>query len=501
MFTDILLAIVVLLFVACILSGGKSKNYPPGPYSWPLVGNIYQLRKLACTHGGQHLALLELSRRYSSDVIALRLGRQNMIAVSGYEGIQTILNGQEYEGRPWNEFIKIRNMGMRKGITMSDGPEWKEIRAWVVRSLRSVGFGRREMSVMIKDEVVHVVENLKVGGVRSMKPVIAPAVINVLWTMATGKRLCEGPRLQYFMELMERRAKAFDMSGGILSTFPWMRYLAPEFSGYNVLMVFNEEIKNFLMDIINEHKENYTPGNEDDLIDMFLGEMYSGKGAKAGFTEDQLVMILMDLFIAGITTTTVTLDFLFLNMVMHVDKQKRLQQEVDAIVGRERLPELSDRPNLPYTEAVLTESQRICMVTPVIGPRRVLSDTELLGYTIPENTTVLINVYSVHMDPLHYPEPEKFKPERFIKDGVYVPDENLMLFGRGRRRCPGEALARSALFLLFVGILQKFVLLPVPGKQTPTLDIVPGLTISPKPYEVLVVPRDNCTNGTSKLID
>lgn len=86
---------------------------------------------------------------------------------------------------------------------------------------------------------------------------------------------------------------------------------------------------------------------------------------------------------------------------------------------------------LSYTEAVLEESQRLCLVTPIIGPRRVLHDTNLLGYTISKETTVLVNLWSIHMNPDHYPDPESFKPERFFKNGVYVPDPTLVLFGEG----------------------------------------------------------------------
>jgi hypothetical protein len=59
----------------------------------------------------------------------------------------------------------------------------------------------------------------------------------------------------------------------------------------------------------------------------------------------------------------------------------------------------------------------------------------------------------------------------------------------GHRRCPGEALSKTAIFLLFVGIMQNYRLLPKPGNQNIKMDINPGLTLSPKPYEMLIVPR------------
>lgn len=82
-------------------------------------------------------------------------------------------------------------------------------------------------------------------------------------------------------------------------------------------------------------------------------------------------------------------------------------------------------------EAVLTETQRMWTVTPVMGPRRVLQETNLLGFKIEREMSVLINAYSVNMDPVHFPEPDKFMPERFLKDGVYTPSDHLVFFGGG----------------------------------------------------------------------
>lgn len=77
---------------------------------------------------------------------------------------------------------------------MNDGIEWKDVRSWVVRALKTVGYGKREMSKLIQDELVVIIENLKKGGTNKMKAAIVPAVINVLWTFTTGKRISEGSK-------------------------------------------------------------------------------------------------------------------------------------------------------------------------------------------------------------------------------------------------------------------------------------------------------------------
>ncbi|KMQ93082.1 putative cytochrome p450 305a1-like protein [Lasius niger] len=349
------------------------------------------------------------------------------------------------------------------------------------------------MMQLLLDELTLILDRLKDGGIQHIQTIIAPTVINVLWTLITGKRLSEDQRLQHFLDLMNRRSQIFDMSGGILSTFPWLRFLLPEKSGYRILVTLNNELKSLLMETINEHKQRYVKGKEEDFIDAFLQEMFTQKerGDKNSvFSDNNLIVTLIDLFIAGTRTTTATLEILFLQMANHQDVQRKLHEEIDVVIGPNRLPNLDDRVKMPFTEAVLMETQRMWLVTPVIGPRRVLDDTTLGGYTIPKNVTVLMNIHHNNMSRELFPEPEQFKPERHLNEnGTYRMDENVILFGKGKRRCPGEALARSALFLLFVGVMQKYSLLPVPGEKSIKAEFTSGLIISPKPYNMLIVPR------------
>lgn len=84
-----------------------------GPFLWPFVGNWSAFRQITKECGGQHHALIELSKMYGSGVTGFRQNGKNIIAVTGRKAVLAILNGEEYEGRPWNEFIKLRNFGLR----------------------------------------------------------------------------------------------------------------------------------------------------------------------------------------------------------------------------------------------------------------------------------------------------------------------------------------------------------------------------------------------------
>jgi cytochrome P450 len=198
----------------------------------------------------------------------------------------------------------------------------------------------------------------------------------------------------------------------------------------------------------------------------------------------------MDMFMAGSETTTKSLGFCFLYLLLYPDVQRRAQAEIDAVVGRDRLPSLNDRPKMPYMEAIVLESVRMFMGRTFSIPHRALKDTELQGYDIPKDTMVICNFNGNLMDKDFWGDPDVFRPERFIdaQGSIFIPDQYTP-FGFGKHRCMGETLAKSNVFLFTASLLQNFNFTVPPGSLPPTTDGVDGVTPSPKPFQALVTPR------------
>ncbi|KAI0821983.1 cytochrome P450 [Trametes gibbosa] len=154
-----------------------------------------------------------------------------------------------------------------------------------------------------------------------------------------------------------------------------------------------------------------------------------------------------------------TLEAFLIAMTHFPEVQKKAQAELDAVVGPDRLPDFGDSDKLVYINALVRECLRWHVSSPVGAPHRTLHDDELNGYFIPRGTSVVTNVWGILHDPKVYADPMAFRPERFIKDGQLDPsvlDPRDLMFGFGRRICPGRYLALPSLFINIVSLLHVF---------------------------------------------
>jgi len=201
-------------------------------------------------------------------------------------------------------------------------------------------------------------------------------------------------------------------------------------------------------------------------------ESVKQKGSEYGLTREMVGYVGGSALNGGSTTTTSYLHFFLLLMMEHPEVQVKAREELDRVVGNERLPCLDDMPNLPYIRAVIQEIHRFRPVLPLGVPRRALNDIMFGQYRIPSGSTVMVNVWGLYRDETLFDEPEKFNPDRYMvspngfKKDVpeHVQSEemfkrfNLSIFGYGRRVCPGQHLAVNSISLSVARMLWGFEL-------------------------------------------
>lgn len=216
----------------------------------------------------------------------------------GYKYVREIHTREEFDGRPDTFFMRLRTMGHRLGVTGVDGPLWQEQRNFVTRHFRQLGFARQPMDEQIEEELNELIRHLDgLKGVESVWPgeMFPINVMNVLWQFTAGYRMPRSDqKLQTVLTLLRERSKGFDMAGGLLNQFPWIRFIAPKWSGFELIKTFNQKLCELFMEIIKDHHKNFdTDKAKDDLIYAFINEMKeTGKDPKSNFTGKDFVLFI-----------------------------------------------------------------------------------------------------------------------------------------------------------------------------------------------------------------
>ncbi|XP_042360763.1 cytochrome P450 2K1-like [Plectropomus leopardus] len=209
------------------------------------------------------------------------------------------------------------------------------------------------------------------------------------------------------------------------------------------------------------------------------------------YHDDNLLFSVMNLLTAGTDTTGSTLQWCLLYMAKYPHFQDQVQEELDRVVGSRQV-QIEDRKNLPYTDAVIHESQRLANIGPLSIPHKTSQDVTFQDYFIKEGTTVIPLLTSVLYDESEWETPYTFNPSHFLnKEGKFTRRDAFMAFSAGRRVCLGESLAKMELFLFFTSLLQRFRFTPPPGVTEDELDLTPVLSfiLNPLPHELCAISR------------
>nr|XP_060610900.1 cytochrome P450 2C44-like [Anolis sagrei ordinatus] len=250
--------------------------------------------------------------------------------------------------------------------------------------------------------------------------------------------------------------------------------------------------RDIVLEEAEEHRATLDPNSPRDFIDCFFIRMDQEKHNEPfELTMENMVICSLELFGAGTETSSMTIRYGLLILQKYPEIEEKVQEEIDRVVGRSRMPSMADRGQMPYTDAVIHEIQRFVSLSPMSVPHSVVKDTSFRGYVIPKGTTVMPALISVLYDGKEFPNPTKFDPGHFLnKDGTFRKSNYFVPFSAGKRNCAGEGLARMELFLFFTSILQNFKLKPLMDPQDIDLSPLEGrMDNCPQPYKFRVIPR------------
>ncbi|CAD5323604.1 unnamed protein product [Arabidopsis thaliana] len=198
--------------------------------------------------------------------------------------------------------------------------------------------------------------------------------------------------------------------------------------------------------VLVEHREKPEKDQGTVMLDVLLAA-YGDENAEYKITKNHIKAFFVDLFIGATDTSVQTIQWTMAEIMNNTHILERMREEIDSVVGKSRLIQETDLPNLPYLHAVIKEALRLHPPGPLL-PREFQQGCKIGGFYIPEKTTLLINAYVVMRDPNVWEDPEEFKPERFLASSRSGQEDErreqalkFLPFGSGRRGCPGSNLA------------------------------------------------------------
>ncbi|XP_062058741.1 cytochrome P450 2D17-like isoform X2 [Lepus europaeus] len=464
-------------------------RYPPGPVGIPGLGNLLQV-----DFRGIPNCFRQLRHRYG-DVFSLQLACTPVVVLNGPAVMREALVtcGEDTADRPYSHSSEHLGFGPHaQGVIMAHyGPAWREQRRFSVSTLRNFGLGKKSLEQWVTEEAACLCAAFTDHAGRPFSPIVLlnKAVGNVITSLTFGCRFEYNDH--HLTKLIDLIQTMVEESAGIL---PLVLNVVPMllripglvdkvFRGQKAFMALLDKL-------VSEHRMTRDPAQPPrDLTDSFLAQVEKAKGnPESSFNDDNLHLVVADLFAAGMFTTSITLSWALLLMILHPDVQRQVQQEIDEVIGPARRPEMGDQARMPYTTAVVHEVQRFADIIPLGVPHQTSRDVEVQGFLIPKGTVLFTNLSSVLKDEAVWEKPFRFHPGHFLDaQGRFVKQEAFMPFSAGRRACLGEPLARMELFLFFTCLLQRFSFSVPAGQPQPSDQGVPGFLVTPAPYQLCAV--------------
>lgn len=494
----ILLFLTVLLF--CYVWSHESRRkhlpkVPPGPFGIPLLGYLPFLGPLP------HTTFSKLANKYG-DIFSMYLGSEFVVVLNSYDIVKEafLKQGEILSDRPLKNTFQIPTENHMGGI--SGKPRMMQ-RKFLDKYFKEQGMGTSTTEAQIMEEIQHFIKNLQ-------KLAVGPQPISFIDSLgiSVSNNTCVlvfGRRFDYndkrFLKIKHNEDELTHLYNNVHYFFfaPLLAKLLQKTIGGKIrrMKEIGKEFGRFCKEIITEHRQKPNEFQSMDYITTFINEQVnvsnSDLASKENFFTDQyLIGNLHALYGGGSETVQLTVQWAIIYLLHHPEIQKRIHDELDKEIGRERLVSIKDRPKTPYLDAVIMEVERIASVIPINLPHsNNARATTLGGYHIPKGAYVLANLWHIHHDPQLWKEPEIFNPERFLtSSGKVVRPNHLIPFSIGRTSCPGETLAKMELYLYLASMLQQFSFHPANKDSLPTLKPkINGLTLVTPHYSVILKPR------------
>ncbi|KAK9065789.1 hypothetical protein SSX86_015190 [Deinandra increscens subsp. villosa] len=487
-----------IIFLICLIStilifklyksSHVKPHLPPTPFRLPIIGHLHLLSPLP------HQSLHNLSIKYGP-LFRLFLGSTPCVVASSPEIAKEIFKTHDdaFLNRPHNSIAEYIAYGGKGFIFAPYGPYWKFLKKIIMSQL----LNGKTLDILLpvrRDEINRFINYLsqkaKEGKSVELEGALMKLTSNVISRMFMSKRCSE--------EEDESRdiTKIVTEAGEIVGKFNVSDHMW--FCKYLDLQGFGKVSKDVhsrldaLMErIMMEHEEirKHEKGEVKDLLNILI-DISEDDSMEIKLNRENMKAFILDIFAAGTDTSAITVEWALAELINHPSVMKKAIEEIEQVVGKNRLLQESDIPNLPYLQAIVKESLRLHPTAPLIL-RSSTQDCIVGSYRIAANTTTLVNVWSLGRDPFHWESPLEFMPERFEEKQLDVRGQHFQLlpFGSGRRMCPGTSLGLLMVHVTLGVMIQCFEWKAGENGNLTSVDMEEGIGITlPRANPLVCVP-------------
>nr|UIP35212.1 coumarate 3-hydroxylase [Leucojum aestivum] len=482
------------LLISFLLFKKLTSKLPPGPKPWPVVGNLYDIKPI------RFRCFAEWAQTYGP-IMSVWFGTILNIVVSSSELAKEVLKekDQSLADRPRNRAAARFSRDGKDLIWADYGPHYVKVRK--VCNLELFSPKRLEgLRPIREDEVTAMVESIfrectkqdKIGKSLVVKNHLSGVAFNNITRLAFGKRFVnsEGVIDEQGLEFKAIVANGlkFGASLSLGEYVTWLKWMFP--LDEEAFAKHGARRDRLTRAIMEEHtRTRKESGARQHFVDALLTLQ-----EKYDLSEDTIIGLLWDMITAGMDTTVITVEWAMAELVKHPRVQEKVQEELDRVIGIDRIMTESDFPNLPYLHCVVKEALRLHPPTPLMLPHKASANTKLGGYDIPKGAVVHVNVWAIARDPNLWKNPLEFRPERFQEENIDIKgnDFRVLPFGAGRRVCPGAQLGINLVQSMLGHLLHHFKWELPEGMKPEEIDMAenPGMvTFMHTPLQAVAIPR------------
>ncbi|KAJ7591557.1 cytochrome P450 [Mycena floridula] len=458
--------------------------YPPGPYRWPIVGNVFEVAKVQ-----PWLQFTAWKKQYG-DLVYLRIFGRSILVLNSIEAVQELFERRSstYSDRPKRVMGELCGFGPTLILRNNDS---------VVREMRKMLHSEMNPRTVrqhdnIVQDAARVLCKSNIEKPEEFARHIRHYVVSLIMLITYG-HVVDGENDEFVAmarEVMGNFSIALDPNRFLVDALPFLRYIPGlEFQRIAAAArialdrfmnipfsaaLARVEAQNSFPSLISNTLTSATKKVDLEHLKSAAGEMY-GAGSETNFS---------------------IISTFYLAMIFNPEVQKKAQAEILSVLGPGRIPTVADRPNLPYVNAVMEECLRWQPPFPSAG-HALYTDDVYRGFFIPSGTLVVANQWGLTHEEKYYPEPDTFNPERFVpSEGKEIPPfASTLVFGFGRRSCPGIHLAINTIFVAISTTLATSDILPeIDEKGKPLLPsgeyAKTGGLNTPLPFKCRIVQRE-----------